>query len=88
MEGYKAITESPKEVSENDEGLEMKLYEEQLRSLGPFSLEETGGDLIAVGNFLVKGRVGDVDTDIQHDKVRNEFETDTIPDSRIAVCLQ
>ncbi|RMC06855.1 hypothetical protein DUI87_16304 [Hirundo rustica rustica] len=41
-------------------GLEGKPYEEQLRSLGRFNLEETQGrDLIAVCNFLTRGRRGE-----------------------------
>lgn len=39
-------------------GLEGKAYGEQLRSLGPFSLEETEGDLIVVLQLPHEGRAG------------------------------
>ncbi|OWK64011.1 Protein Wnt-4 [Lonchura striata] len=53
--------------------LEEKPYEEQLRSLGLFCLEETEGDLIVVYNFLEKGRGGagiDLFFVVAHDRIQ------------------
>lgn len=56
----RALRDDPEEATKMVKGLKGKLHEEQLESLGLFSLEEMRlrGDLIAVQSFLMRGRGG------------------------------
>ncbi|KAJ7413142.1 hypothetical protein BTVI_44055 [Pitangus sulphuratus] len=69
------LLEHPKEAVKMVKGLEGKPYEEQLRSLGLFSLEKRRlrGDLIAAYNFYVRGKGGagtDLSSVVISDKTR------------------